>query len=352
MLIKPDNPLLQYSGRIDWSKKEAPVFVYPCSYIRMRFTGSRVAAVVENHKAYFGSFLGYFIDGEQKCVKMTDHGRETVMLAEGLADQEHELMLFKRMDFCHIFTFYGFELDEGTCLKEVEAKPARRIEVYGDSVSAGEVSEAVDYVCQPDPEHDGEFSNSYYSYPWMAARKLGAELHDIAQGGAALLDGTGWFAGPDFIGMESIYDKIQFYPVLSEVVKWDFEAYRPHVVIVAIGQNDANPENYMMINYSGEKAEHWRSSYRAFIEKLREIYPKAEIILATTILEHHANWDRAIRQVCEEMADRHIHYFRYNRTGVGTPGHIRIPEAEEMAAELAGYIESLGAEIWEDQEIK
>ena len=33
------------------------------------------------------------------------------------------------------------------------------------------------------------------------------------------------------------------------------------------------------------------------------------------------------------------HHFLYRRNGAGTPGHIRIPEAEEMAEELAGYIE-------------
>lgn len=347
MLIKPDNPLLQYSGRIDWSDKEAPVLVFPCSYIKMRFTGTSVAALLENHRSYYSNFLGYMIDGEQKCVRMADGGRETIVLAKGLADVEHELMLFKRMDACHTLTFYGFEVDDGARILEGGEKPARRIEVYGDSVSAGEISEAIDYVGHPDPAHDGEFSNSYYSYTWMTARKLGAEIHDIAQGGAALLDGTGWFAGPDFIGIESFYDKIQYYPDLTNMVKWDFRLYRPQVVIVAIGQNDANPDNYMASDYEGAKAVHWRKSYRAFLSKLREIYPQAEVILATTILEHDANWDKAIGQVCDEMADEHVHHFLYRRNGVGTPGHIRIPEAEEMAEELTAFIESLGEEIWE-----
>ena len=86
--------------------------------------------------------------------------------------------------------------------------PPRRIEVYGDSVSAGEVSEAVDYVAKSDPEHNGEYSNSWYSYAWIAARKLDAQLHDIAQGGVALLDNTGWYHEPDYIGMEHVWNKI------------------------------------------------------------------------------------------------------------------------------------------------
>ena len=76
------------------------------------------------------------------------------------------------------------------------------MEVFGDSVSCGEVSEALEYVGKPDPEHDGEYSNSWYSYAWMTARMLNAQIHDIAQGGIALLDGQGWFHEPDQIGME------------------------------------------------------------------------------------------------------------------------------------------------------
>lgn len=76
----------------------------------------------------------------------------------------------------------ALELSRGSVLLPPPEKPNRRIEVYGDSVSAGEVSEAVDYVGKEDPEHNGEYFNSWYSYSWMTARKLGAQIHDIAQG--------------------------------------------------------------------------------------------------------------------------------------------------------------------------
>ncbi len=70
------------------------------------------------------------------------------------------------------------------------------IEVYGFFLfPAGEVSEAVDHVGQKDPEHNGGYSNSWYSYAWMTARKLNAQIHDIAQGGIALMNGTGCFSG-------------------------------------------------------------------------------------------------------------------------------------------------------------
>ncbi|MDD6812164.1 MAG: GDSL-type esterase/lipase family protein [Lachnospiraceae bacterium] len=348
MFVSPNNSCLQYSGRIDFDNPEVPEFVYPCSFVRMRFQGTSLKVTVENHKNYWSCYLGYILDGKQDKIKLPDAGKTTITLAEGLEDTEHDLLFFKRMDSCHTFQFYGFELSEGAKLFPVEAKPVRRIEVYGDSVSAGEVSEAIEYVGKPDPEHDGEYSNSYYSYSWMTARKLHAEIHDIAQGGAALLHNTGWFSAPEYVGMEDIYDKIQYNPQLGPSKKWDFAKYRPHVVIVAIGQNDSHPEDYMAEDYEGAKACHWRAEYKDFLRKLRELYPNATIVLTTTILNHHANWDRAIDQVCMEMQDNKVHHFLYSKNGIGTPGHIRIPEAEQMSDELTAFITSLGEEIWMD----
>lgn len=349
MFISPTHSALQYSGRIDFADPEAPEFVYPCSYIKMRFTGTFVKISVENHRSYWSSYLGFILDGRQDKIKLPDEGRAVLELADGMEDTVHELLLFKRMDSCHIFRFFGFEVSDNAVLYQSEEKPARRIEVYGDSVSAGEVSEAVNYVGKADPEHDGEFSNSYYSYSWLTARKLNAQIHDIAQGGVALLHNTGWFAAPEYIGMEDIYDKIQYNTQLGAPKPWDFALYRPHVVIVAIGQNDSNPENYMADDYEGAKAEHWRAEYKAFIKKLRALYPKAVIILTTTILEHSANWDKAIDQISRELEDERVFHFLYSDNGVGTPGHIRIPEAEKMSDELTAFIHSLGEEIWADE---
>ena len=117
--------------------------------------------------------------------------------------------------------------------------------------------------------------------------------------------------------------------------------------MVAIGQNDNHPVDYMAADPEGSAAEHWRKRYREFVEILMKHYPKAQIILATTILKHHPNWDAAIETVCGQIASERVHHFLYRRNGSGTPGHIRIPEAEEMSEELASYIRSLGDEIWD-----
>ncbi len=349
MFISPENNNLQYSGRIDFDDQSAPVLIYAASWVKMIFTGTSVSVTLANHHAYWTNEMGYLLDGEQGRIRLRDDdAKETYTLAENLADTRHELLFFKRMDACHTVTFYGFAVDDGARLFMPEPKPNRRIEVFGDSVSCGEVSEALDYVGKEDPVHDGQYSNSWYSYAWMTARRLNAELHDTSQGGIALLDYTGWFAAPEYKGVESCYDKMEYNPDLGQAKQWDFSRYTPHVVIVAIGQNDNHPEDYMAKDYDGAQGKNWREHYRRFIERLMELYPKAQIILTTTILQHDANWDKAIDEVRARIGSERVHHFLYHRNGAGTPGHIRIPEAEEMAKELTAYIRGLGDDIWAD----
>ena len=345
--ICPDHAALQYMGRIDFEDPQNPVWIFPSTFVRVRFTGTWIRAVVTNTRGYWDNYLGVIIDGKENKIPLQPEGKQELCLASDLDDGEHELLLFKRMDSCHQLVFHGLIVDEDAVISTPGPLPNRRIEVYGDSVSAGEVSEAVDFCGLADPPNQEEFSNSYYSYAWCAARMLNAQLHNIAQGGAALLDGTGYFNGPDYMGMEFIYDKLRYNPQFAVTKTWDFSQYTTHVVIIALGQNDAHPQDYMGENYDHPKAIFWRKQYAAFIRKLRELYPKATIILSTTILNHHKNWDKSIHQVWQELADPNVHHFLYSNNGRGTHGHIRIPEAEIMAQELAAFIESLGPKIWE-----
>lgn len=342
MKILPDNEKLSYSGRIDWSNPLAPVFVYSCTSVGMRFTGNVLKIRVRNHCAYWDNYLGYILDGRQSALALPKDGEAIFSLeVGGRREQVHEALIFKRQDACHEITFLGAEISDGAKLLDMPEKPEMKIEVYGDSVSAGEVSEAVEYTGKEDPEHNGEYSNSWYSYAWMTARKLNAQIHDIAQGGIALLDGTGWFHAPDYIGMETAWDKIHYNTDLGEETAWNFSQYTPQVVIVAFGQNDSNPEDYMKDDFDGEKAVRWREHYKSFLMALRNKYPLAHVVCCTTLLCHDEAWDKAIGKAVREIGDEKITQYIFRRNGKGTPGHLRIPEAEEMAEELVAYIRTL-----------
>jgi hypothetical protein len=346
-LILPSDEHLLYTGRIDDSNPDRPCFVYAGTSVTFRFVGTKVKLLINNRHNCYVNFIGYVLDKIPRSkVEITEHGTDTVItLVEGLEKKEHEIVIYKCQDAAHFFDLVGIIVEEETILLDPPARPKRRMEVFGDSVSCGEVSECVEYVGISDPEnHNGIYSNSWYSYAFIAARKLEAELHCSSQGGLALLDETGWFHGPDYVGLLTTYNKIKYNTQIEPYTEWDFNRYTPHVVLVAIGQNDANPENYMGIDEV--KSAYWKDQYEGFLKTFRGIYPNALFVLTTTILNHEKTWDEAIEEVCNRMNDPKIVHFLYTKNGCGTHGHIRIPEAEKMAEELTAFIDSFGAEIW------
>lgn len=369
-LIKPANKSLTYMGRVDWKADQCPLWVFPYTQVRFRFTGKYLGVRLINARQYGTSCLGAFIDGfeyridlvhcpSQRNVPVADQDfvwpnsavspySVEVTIADNLPDIEHEAVIFKRQDGQHYLKLTGIMLEQSAKLyPDKEQPPKRRMEVFGDSIACGERNEASLYAGREDPSADlSSYSNAWYSFAAIAARSLGAQLHDVSQGGAALLDGIGWFQAPQSIGMESIWNKIEYNSFIGPCKPWDFSQYQPQVVIVALGQNDAYPRDFMAQDYSGSQAEHWRRSYAKFLRTLLETYPQAQIITATSVLAHDEHWDQAIEDVCRELDRSCIHHLVYRRNGIATSGHPRISEQKEMADELVAFIQGLGSRIW------
>ena len=160
-LITADNSFLTYMGRIDFSDKTRPEFYYAGSNVKMTFTGTSVSAVIKNHKYFNIQELGFVIDGKEGKVTFDKNDEDiTLDIACDLEKGTHTVTLFKRQDASHYFEFVGFEIDSDGEVLENPPLPARKIECYGDSVSAGAVCEAVDFVASCDPEdHQGVYDN-------------------------------------------------------------------------------------------------------------------------------------------------------------------------------------------------
>ncbi|MGV8981591.1 electron transporter RnfD [Clostridium sp.] len=348
-LFKPNLEKLTYSGRIDFINPLAPIFIFPGSSVSMLFTGECLKILVKNNHSYYDNYIGYILDGVQKKVPITnDSSIQEITLENDLCGgKPHEVMLFKRQDGCHEFTFYGFIVSKDSKLLIPPQKPRKCIEFYGDSTITGELIEDRDYAGKTNLKHNGEYSNAWYAYAMMTARNLKAQVSIIAQEGISLLDYSGYFHAPESIGMESIYDKLHFNPDLGNVTNWDFRGYNPQVVVIDIGQNDAIPEDYMKENARGEKAKVWNVHYREFVLNVRRCYPNAFIVLTTTIVNHHPSWDRAIGHICLEINDAKILHFLYSCNGWGTSQRISAAEAEQMAFDLSMFLKSFGPGIWE-----
>ena len=51
MFISPSDPRLIYCGRIDFDNPDAPVMVYPSSYVTFRFTGNLLKVKLTNKRS-------------------------------------------------------------------------------------------------------------------------------------------------------------------------------------------------------------------------------------------------------------------------------------------------------------
>ena len=343
MHIAMGHEYLQYAGRVDFTDPQHPVFLFPATSVRFRLTGRRLVVYLHNAHHLWENRLGVVINGEQFGVELSWDADCEIDLSAHLVEGVNDVLLFKRQDSCHKVIFDCLET-EGELLPPPE-RPHRRIEFYGDSVSAGEVTERDDHAGQLDPpDHNARWNNVWHSYAWQCARMLNAEISDIAQGGIALQDGRGWFQP---CGMLTVYDKIAYNPHWNDLRPWDFARWTPHVVVIAIGQNDNAQGDYMHEDYDGDLARAWRVDYRRLIGNLREKYPHAYILCTTTVMMHSPEWDKAIGEVVAEVSDERVRQFLYTGNGAVTPGHVRRCEAEVMARELADYIEQL-PNIWED----
>lgn len=345
--IKMSDKRISYSGRINFDDENAPVFYYAGSSASFRFKGTALTVKI-NAVIYWGELsLGAVVDGKQCSVKLSaeNNGKDIdVVIAENLENTEHNVTIYKQHAANQLLTLKGIEID-GEMLDASE-KPKLKMEVYGDSVCAGEVIEAADYVGKCDPEnHNSRYDNVWNSFVMQTARNIGAEIHNICQGGIALFDGTGYFHHPDYIGLESVYDKLCYFPE-GGLSQWDFSRYTPDIVVIAIGQNDKHNGRTDSddINISDpDYRKVWKTAYIKMVRDLDKKYSSPKFVLTTTILMHDADWDNAIEEIKNELNEMGIKAYHnlFTRNGAATPGHPRLAEHNEMAGELTKFIENI-----------
>lgn len=339
MKVSVKNPLIRYQGRTQFDSEKGMIFAYGTSSAEVKFRGNCAKVTISNRNFYTKNFIGAVLDGVQYKIPIENHDKpQEIIIAEDLSEKEHTLMIFKRMGGAiHYLSILDFDFGEDSEILPLTALKGRKLEIFGDSVSQGEVVEAVYYEGHTDPEeNDSGWDNSYFSYPAILARKLNSEVYNNSQGGISLLDGTGYFQCNDkYIGLESTYDKSLYNPC-ETLMDWDFSRYTPDIVIFAIGQNDHNP-NTAAIRDKNYR-ENWKTKYKSILTDLKGKYPNADFILLLTILCHEEIWDNTLDEVCEEMNSPKIHRFNFRRVGKGTAGHPRITEQQEMAEELYSWL--------------
>lgn len=329
-----DHQDLSYMGRVEMVEHQYAGIFWPGTSVTLRFKGTEVKATFKNgdEPAYFYAI----VDGDDlNPVKIKpDPKVSTVTLAAGLKNAGHTVKLFKLSDNSSYTQFYGFELADGSRVLAAPPLPKRKIEFYGDSITAGH---GVDVLPGNPDSGSPEYFNNYLTYAARTARHFDAQYSCIAKSGIGLM--VSWFP----LIMPEMYDRTNPGDPDS---RWDFSKYTPDVVVINLFQNDSwlmkMPEHPQFKARFGSAPPDETSIIQAcqnFVKSIRGKYPKASIICALGSMDATqagSKWPGYVEQAVRGLNDSkiHTHFFRYKNT----PGHPNASEQKVMADDLIDFI--------------
>ncbi len=332
--VLANHQYFQYTGRVDFTNPQAPIFSYPVTSCRFNFSGTILKLKMSEDNWGANNYVGVYLDNNPQPIVIqldSDNQENIYEVSHNLEDTEHQALLVKRNDYITgEFEFQGIIIDSDQKILPSSPPPKRKIEVYGDSITAGY---AVEYELAGKPDPEGKLnpiSNAYLSYGAMLARDYQADISLVAQSGISLIDGYGyWHEGT---GMEAIFDRLK---PLKDSPDWNFSNYIPNLVIIALGQNDSST---IKINEDLTSRE-WKQHYKNFLTNLRNQYPEAYFICMFPNMYHNSDWDTYLTESVDEYksATQDSRVYSLIHTQV-TPGHPRESEQRAMADTLENFI--------------
>ncbi|MFN2136311.1 MAG: GDSL-type esterase/lipase family protein, partial [Candidatus Promineifilaceae bacterium] len=225
-LVRPDNSLLRYTGRFDFSDPLRPRFDWPAVMIEAAFSGPSVAVLLEDGRNSYD----VSVDG-QSSVLRTRPGQTRYLLAEGLGSGPHQLRLTKRTEtFYGTPEFLGLELAPGGRLLTLPGENGRLIEFVGDSITAGYGVEGSSPTCVYSPETE----NAALTYAAQTAEMLDAAYTVVAVSGVGVVRNYN-DEGPLSSGtMLTYYGRT----LANEPIEDWQAAQPPQAVVINLGTND------------------------------------------------------------------------------------------------------------------
>jgi hypothetical protein len=256
-VILPNDPRIQYSGRVDFSSPQKPRFDWSGVSIQIHIKGPSVSFLLDDAQNRFD----VWVDGKPQTVLATSLPQSAYPV-DSLGPGEHQVQLVRRTEASFgPTTFLGLTLPNGVELLEAPARPARRIEVIGDSWVCGYGNEAATVHC----DNQGPYENANRSFAMVAARELKAEAHLVCYSGRGVVRNYGDLKRHSDEPFPLLLDRLLCAEPQSH---WDYSTWTPDAVVIHLGTNDFSTVPY-------PDPQDFQESSAALLKHLRSVYPKA-----------------------------------------------------------------------------
>lgn len=278
-VILPDDPRIQYSGRVDFSNPQKPRFDWSGVSLQVLVKGPAVGFLLQDAQNRFD----VWVDGKPLTV-LSATLPQSLYRIDALGGGEHRIQLIKRTEASlGLTTFLGLDLPEGVELLEPAALPARKIEVIGDSWVCGYGNEAATVHC----DDQAPYENANRSFAMVAARELKAEAHLVCYSGRGVVRNYGDLKRHSDEPFPLLLDRLLCAEPQS---RWDYGQWQPDAVVIHLGTNDFSTLPH-------PDPQDFKDSSVALLTHLRSVYPQASLFWfsATGWPDYYQSVERAVR---------------------------------------------------------
>lgn len=285
------------------------------------------------------NYLQYELDGiYQKRVRVSSGSGEPIVITAP-NEGKHTVWIYKATE-AHTGPVY-IKAVRANRVKALQRQSAPLIEFIGNSITCGAAADPSEVPCGTGLYHDQH--NAYMAYGPRVARALKVNYIVSSVSGIGMY--RNW--NSDSPIMPRVYEKIDFQEQNKK--QWNFDAYSPQVVSIALGTNDLSRGDGKKARLPFDSAS-FVNNYIQFVQLVRSKYPAAQIVLLSSSMVNGD--DRILLQNCLASVRENVNasgtsfkpvelFFFQPMQARGCTGHPNVEDHAIMANELLPFFKKI-----------
>jgi lysophospholipase L1-like esterase len=333
-IIAANNPLIEYTGRIDFSNPLKPGFSYSGVSVRASFQGTSIGLILND--AGTRNYYNIILDHTIVTRLQTKSGENTYNIASSLKDTIHEIEIFRltEVDFGKT-QFCGFVVDKGKTLVDITNKREHLIEFIGNSITCGYGNEGINGAGSFGPTTE----NHYLTYAAITSRGFNARHLAVCKSGIGIYRNYDGPVTGSADCMPNLYQRIYLWDA-APLYKF---TQKPDLICIDLGTNDFSTGK-------GDSAL-YVSSFLKFIDTLQVKNKNADILcllgpmLGGNDLIRVREYLKFIADSANHKNNGKVYFFEMSQQtgslGIGIDYHPTVAQHLKNGKELIKYISTI-----------